>query len=803
MTACTIIARNYLAQARVLAKSFRDHHPDGSFTVLIVDGTSEMADAGNGLFDVLRLDEIGLDPAEVRRMAMIYNVMELSTAVKPWLLRHLLRSSPQVVYFDPDIEIFAPLDDVAELARKHSIVLTPHLTVPMPRDKFRVTETDILRAGVYNLGFIAVGSGCEPFLDWWSERLLRESVSDPERMRFTDQRWIDFVPGLFPHFILRDSTCNVAYWNLYARQVTWTGQRYEVNGRPLRFFHFSGYDPAVPVMLSKHQGSTPRILLSEHSGVARLCGEYVQKLARAGSNSTSRNKYGYAQSPGGLRIDQHMRRIYREALRTHENEDGPAPPNPFEPDHTERFIEWLNEPIVRGAAPEISRYLIAIHDSRTDLQKAFPDATGTDAQALCDWALSYGSSEETIDARLLPRARQDAADRKNVATPQEASADSAPVVTVTGYFYAELGLGEAARLLLTALDSTSARYIAVSCRDTESRQGHPFKEQAVGGVHSDVNIICINADQIPRFARKAGPEFFRDRHTVGIWFWEVEDFPAAHPGFEFVDEIWVASDYIQKTLQKNSPKPVFCFPLPIPVREGTPAISKAELGLPETFVFLFSFDYLSVFERKNPLALIQAFQEAFAPGEGPVLFIKSINGDKDIVNLERTRFAASDRPDIKIVDRYLAAGHHDALMARCDCYVSLHRAEGFGLTMAEAMAWGKPVIGTNYSGNLAFMTDANSFLCPFELRPIGIGVAPYSPETRWAEPDIHEAARLMRHVYENPKEGAARGRRAQQDLRATNSSQAAALFITNRLAEIRRNHTPIKLRRRKETAPIR
>jgi hypothetical protein len=343
--ACTIIARNYLAQARVLARSFKNHHPNGSFTVLVVDQLSKPLNVAEDSFDVLGLGDIGLDFGEARRMAMIYDVTELSTAVKPWLLRHLLQSSAHAVYFDPDVEIFSPLDEVEELVRTHSIVLTPHITEPLPRDGFRLNETDILQSGIYNLGFIAVGPGCQPFLDWWSERLRRESIIDPERMRFTDQRWIDFVPGLFPHFILRDPAYNVAYWNLYARHLAWVGDHYEVNGHPLRFFHFSGYDPKLPFVLSKHQAGNPRIRLADHPGVARMCRDYVEKLARAGFLSTSRIDYGYAESPGGLRIDHQMRRAYRAGLMAHEIEGKPEPPNPFEPDGTPRFVEWLGESV--------------------------------------------------------------------------------------------------------------------------------------------------------------------------------------------------------------------------------------------------------------------------------------------------------------------------------------------------------------------------------------------------------------------------------------------------------------------------
>ena len=131
MNACTIVARNYLAHARVLAESFRRHHPSGCFTTLVLDARHEELATRAEPFRVLDPYEIGIERAELDRMAMIYDVMELATAVKPWLLRTLLEEGiSDVSYFDPDIEIHAPLDDVCELARRHSIVLIPHATIP-------------------------------------------------------------------------------------------------------------------------------------------------------------------------------------------------------------------------------------------------------------------------------------------------------------------------------------------------------------------------------------------------------------------------------------------------------------------------------------------------------------------------------------------------------------------------------------------------------------------------------------------------------------------------------------------------
>src|SRR5438477_5710509 len=192
-----------MPHARVLAESFCEHHAGGTFATLVVDYGAGPVTAAREPFELVRPSEIGLDARELYRMAALYNVSELSTALKPWFLRALLdRGLDHVVYFDPDIEIFAPLDDIATLSRDKSIVLTPHTTEPMPNDGRIPNERTILLAGIYNLGFIGVGTGSRDFLDWWAERLDRDCYLAPEEgATFVDQRWIDFGPALFEHHI--------------------------------------------------------------------------------------------------------------------------------------------------------------------------------------------------------------------------------------------------------------------------------------------------------------------------------------------------------------------------------------------------------------------------------------------------------------------------------------------------------------------------------------------------------------------------------------------------------------------------
>jgi len=787
ISVCTIAARNYLAHARVLGESFLAHHPGGTFTVLLIDDEEQELRDSAGPFTYLRLSDIGLDREEVGRLAGLYDVTELATAVKPRLLNHLLNNgSAEVIYLDPDIKVYRSLEDAASLARQHGIVLTPHMLSPVPRDERWINDFQILSSGVYNLGFIAVGQKARPFIDWWWDRTRREARIEPARMMFTDQRWVDLVPSFFDHIILKDPTYNVAYWNLHERDLARVADTWCVNGAPLTFFHFSGFDARKPYLLSKHQGIQPRILLSERRAVAEICREYQEDLERAGLARLATLAYGWHALPSGCPYTLQMRRLYREALDAYELGEGPEPPNPFHPDTADRFIEWLNEPVAPRLGPTVSRYLYSIYRDRPDVQRAFPDLTGDDVKVFFDWVRRDGVAQHSIPSLLIPSAPTDNGGGRGGLSYVPASRLTEGV-NIVGYFRAELGVGEAGRALTSAIEAAGIPHSTLTYDLTLSRKNHPFVERGERGAPYDINVLCINADQTPAFVRQAGPAFFEGRYTAGYWFWELDRFPGSmHAAFDHVDEVWTATSFVAGGIRAIGRRPVYTIPLPVVVPRVAPEVTRVSLGLPSAFMFLFVFDFFSVLERKNPLGLIRAFDRAFRPGEGPVLVLKTINGNRELTRLEQLRAAAAGRDDILIVDAYYSAEEKNALLGLCDSYVSLHKSEGLGLTMAEAMGLEKPVIATAYSGNLDFMTPDNSYLVDYTLGVVPRGCEPYPAGSSWAEPDLDQAAELMRRVYTARKEAAEKARTAREDILTRHNVETASVGIKRRVDEIHR-----------------
>ena len=370
-------------------------------------------------------------------------------------------------------------------------------------------------------------------------------------------------------------------------------------------------------------------------------------------------------------------------------------------------------------------------------------------------------------------------------------------VNAVGYLRGGLGLGQAARLYVKALDAAGVPVrtttVDVNLPDVVGPDGRRVQVKTLDFADLHVegelpfNLVCVNAPELPALYQSLGAEFFEDRYTIGVWAWEVDVVPPSWDrAFGLVDEIWVYSRYVQEIISNVSPVPVVRIPLPIVA--PPPGGDVDGLHLPEGFTFLFLFDFYSTLQRKNPLGLVEAFTQAFREGEGPQLVLKSHNGDFKPERLARLREAAGDRSDIHIVDQFLTTAEMAALMRRADCYVSLHRAEGFGLTLGETMALGKPVIATGFSANLDFMTAENSYLVRHKETLVGPEGENYPEHGTWAEPDLDHAAQLMREVWEQQDEAHARGERARREIAEHFSLDAVGRVARERLKRLAAGH---------------
>lgn len=356
-------------------------------------------------------------------------------------------------------------------------------------------------------------------------------------------------------------------------------------------------------------------------------------------------------------------------------------------------------------------------------------------------------------------------------------------VNVIGFFEAELGIGESARLLVEGVEAAGWPVATSSYYRHHNRAANPYRHRGGEGGRWPyaTNVLCLNGDLLPTYAAER-PEVLAGRRNIAMWHWELEELPEAFVGaLDAVDEVWAGSDFARDAIAAKTDKPVHTVVLPIPVRSGHPPHTRAEVGLPEGFVFGYTLDANSTLARKNPDGLIRAFCRAFRPGEGPLLVVKMINSAPGRGRDALTAMAAG-RPDVLLVEGYLSPELSVSWTGLVDCYVSLHRSEGFGLTLAEAMSWGVPVIATGYSGNLDFMSPDNSHLVRWTPGSVPSGAEPYPPGARWAEPDIDDAARAMRTVWEHPDQARRVGMAGQESIRATHGLQAAAERVGQLLA---------------------
>lgn len=365
-------------------------------------------------------------------------------------------------------------------------------------------------------------------------------------------------------------------------------------------------------------------------------------------------------------------------------------------------------------------------------------------------------------------------------------------INVAGHISGEFGLGQASRGTLRAIEAAD---ISFSIRDLQvewqSNSDNTYTHISEENIYP-VNCIYTNPNWVKAtmegyFKNINFYEYLQGKYNIGVWLWELPKFPEDWKfAFDLFDEVWAPSSYTAEAISTVSPVPVVTIPISIDLPQ--PSMGLKELGLPENkFIFLFIFDFGSSFERKNPIATIKAFQKAFGKDNKDVLLVLKFSNSK-IFPQKRDRLYAltEDWNSIRLIDRHLTKDELHALVNSCNCYVSLHHAEGYGLTMTEAMFYGKPVIATGYSSNMDFMNVGNSFPVQYDVIETVEDYGPFPKGSIWAEPDVNHAAELMQFVFNNREESQGRGNQAANDIHSLFSPQAVGKRIKTRLEYIRR-----------------
>jgi len=394
---CTIIAKNYLANARTLMSSVREHHPEIARSVLLVDSVDRFFDPDTEDFHI---DLSSALPIPHNRLFHFkYSVLELSTAVKPYYLDLLFeeRGFDVVLYCDPDIVLYDRLAPVLDALQRSIVVLTPHLTGPL-EDGRLPGEREIMQSGAYNLGFIGLRRSEETmrFLHWWQRKLYNDCISDIGQNLFVDQRWIDLVPGMFDGIaILRDPGLNVAYWNLPLREVAEREGKYRVNGVSLRFFHFSGYRIDHPASMSRYEDRYTDALPAP---LDVLFDSYRTQLLANGHADASGWPFAYGAFPDGAPIPDICRRIVRDDPRLQARFAAIQ-----DRDLTSAILEWMNSPWDdwRNGQPLITQLAGRIYQRRNDVRAVFADVVRADRAAFAHWFISDGARQYHLSRSLL------------------------------------------------------------------------------------------------------------------------------------------------------------------------------------------------------------------------------------------------------------------------------------------------------------------------------------------------------------------------------------------------------------------
>lgn len=314
------------------------------------------------------LEDLPLTNSDISELATIYDVVELSTGLKPLFMMELLKNYNNVIYLDPDMYVLHPLSEIEELLVNKSVVLTPHLLRPiLPGTPF-LSEINTLTVGVHNLGFCAVNKDGLDFLEWWWSHLQRECLIYPLLGLFVDQKWVDIGSVFFDTYTFKHPGYNIGHWNLHERRFVKKSLGYVMldGGEPVKLLHFSGFDPKNPKAISSRQNESLEGRGLDFEALQEISEEYAQIFLSYRENLSISSDYKYSKDSSGKPISRRLRRTYRSWLLANKES---SLPSPFDPMDRDSFKKWRKKSIAKQIVNEIADISIGLNYAMPGLSK--------------------------------------------------------------------------------------------------------------------------------------------------------------------------------------------------------------------------------------------------------------------------------------------------------------------------------------------------------------------------------------------------------------------------------------------------
>lgn len=521
------------------------------------------------------------------------------------------------------------------------------------------------------------------------------------------------------------------------------------------------------------------------------------------------NKYRFNSFSDGIQIHPFMREYYMHNQRVRDECEA----DPF---HSRQI--FTDQSTLAGDEHVLPLTIIEeyLWLSRPDIQSAYPDYHGKDRSAFTEWVLEYGKNEfdlpnayvshiEKMRREYESRLHQlQTADRSFMArvkrTAYRVMGRPLPVVPVTnplpekypggvnlcGFIRGDFGLSEATRILARTFDAGQLPFTIVNYQPArvDHYTSHEWDQKITNRFEYNTNVILMNSNWMPYFFQTISSDALKGRYNIGFWYWELPEYPDKWVKFyDYFDEIWTASEFSVKAFQAKTSKPVRCVPccVTVPYNEQ---YDRKYFHLPEDkFLFMMMYDVRSVQKRKNPMAVIRAFVEAFGDRTdvGLVIKVSTPNGWQ---LEEELQYYVDKHQNIILVNGTFTKEKVNSLINCCDAFVSLHRSEGFGLGPAEAMYLGKPAVLTNWSGNMQYMRPDNC--CPVDYRIVELeeDIGPYEKGSHWADPDVHQAAQYMKRLADDSDYYHRIAENGKRTIREEFSPKAVCQFAEKRLKEL-------------------